>query len=583
MPVTQVHATRARSSRTTSTSIPPNRASRSSDGTLDVVRRDAASKSGARRSTSSSGRSPTRTARAPVAVVLSGTGPNGSSGLKRVKEYGGLVVAQDPGEAEYGDMPRNAIATRLVDLVLPVAEMPGSDRRLPRAAAPATTTRAERRRCSAPTATRCARFSRCCASRTGHDFSNYKPATVLRRDRAADEPARASPTLAGYARLIREQPDEAVALMKDLLISVTNFFRDRAGVRRRSSSGSSRGCSRTRDRAIRCVSGSPAARPARRPTRSRCCSPSTPATALEQPAHPGVRHRSRRARDRRSRARASTPKRTSPTCRTSGCGGSFSARPGGYRVRRELRELVLFAHHNVIKDPPFSHLDLISCRNLLIYLNRAVQERVIETFHFALRPGGFLFLGTSEIAEGASDLFVRVRQGRAHLSRAARSTGRIALPADAVAAPVAAARRRAAAEPRAAERIAAGRPASAAARAVCAAVARRHRGSRRRARVGAGRRASCRSRGGEPSRDLLQAGAARAARRSAHRAAPGGAASARSVEARGVAVALDDGGTARRHLSSGRCCATATRRAASSSCCSTSTTATPRRREPPAR
>src|SRR5262249_33430204 len=87
---------------------------------------------------------------------------------------------------------------------------------------------------------------------------------------------------------------------------------------------------------------------------------------------------------------------------------------GGYDVRRELRETLLFAHHNVIKDPPFSHLDLISCRNLLIYLNRSIQERVVETFHFALRPGAYLFLGTSESPEGANDLFLRV-DGNAHL------------------------------------------------------------------------------------------------------------------------------------------------------------------------
>ena len=93
----------------------------------------------------------------------------------------------------------------------------------------------------------------------------------------------------------------------------------------------------------------------------------------------------------------------------------FEREPAGYRVRRELREMMLFAHHNVIKDPPFSHLDLISCRNLLIYLNRAIQERVLETFHFALRPGGILFLGTSEIAGRHQRSVRRRRQARARL------------------------------------------------------------------------------------------------------------------------------------------------------------------------
>jgi len=83
----------------------------------------------------------------------------------------------------------------------------------------------------------------------------------------------------------------------------------------------------------------------------------------------------------------------------------FQPASGGFRVRRNLRDMVLFAYHNVIKDPPFSHLDLISCRNLLIYLNRPIQDRIIETFHLALRPAAFLFLGTAEAPEGGNQLF----------------------------------------------------------------------------------------------------------------------------------------------------------------------------------
>ena len=105
----------------------------------------------------------------------------------------------------------------------------------------------------------------------------------------------------------------------------------------------------------------------------------------------------------------------------------FQREAGGYRVRRELREMVLFAHHNVIRDPPFSHLDLIACRNLLIYLNRPVQERLIETFHFALRPGGYLFLGTSETADGAIDLFVQVDK-LAHIYESRMVSSRPSLP-----------------------------------------------------------------------------------------------------------------------------------------------------------
>ena len=86
----------------------------------------------------------------------------------------------------------------------------------------------------------------------------------------------------------------------------------------------------------------------------------------------------------------------------------FHREPAGYRVRRELRELILFAHHNIVKDPPFSHQDLISCRNFLIYLNRPAQDRVIDKFHFALRPGAFLLLGPSESLDGSAELFASV-------------------------------------------------------------------------------------------------------------------------------------------------------------------------------
>jgi two-component system CheB/CheR fusion protein len=105
----------------------------------------------------------------------------------------------------------------------------------------------------------------------------------------------------------------------------------------------------------------------------------------------------------------------------------FQRESAGFRIRRELREPVLFAHHNVIKDPPFSHIDLISCRNLLIYLNRVIQERVIETFHFALRPGACLFLGSSESPEGSNDHFLRL-DSNAHIYESRAVTSRVALP-----------------------------------------------------------------------------------------------------------------------------------------------------------
>ena len=160
-----------------------------------------------------------------VGVVLSGTGADGSLGLKRIKEGGGLCVAQDPAEAEFADMPRNSIGTGLVDYVLPVAEMPGRilaflnhvhTLMVPDEPAPAPF----------PDEGALRDVLGELRLRTGHDFSNYKRPTVLRRigRRLA---VHELTELAGYAALVRERPDELRALLKDLLISVTHFFRDR--------------------------------------------------------------------------------------------------------------------------------------------------------------------------------------------------------------------------------------------------------------------------------------------------------------------------------------------------------------------
>ena len=164
--------------------------------------------------------------------------------------------------------------------------------------------------------------------------------------------------------------------------------------------------------------------------------------------------------------------------------------------------MVLFAHHNVIKDPPFSHLDLISCRNLLIYLNRAAQERVVETFHFALRPGGYLFLGTSESPDGAATCSCASTR-TAHIYQSRTVTSRLALPLterpghDCRGTPTRHA------EPRRPNRSSPADLHHRLLERVRAAVGGRHRGAPHRPHVGA-RRPLPADRGGEPSRDLLR-------------------------------------------------------------------------------
>ena len=358
-----------------------------------------------------------------VAVVLSGTGPNGSAGLKRVKEYGGLVIVQDPAEAEYSDMPQNSINTGLVDLVLPVAEIP---QRI--AAFYEQLRHDEGERVSAGQAADVGESLRDVLTllrvRTGHDFSNYKRPTLQRRVERRMT-LRDVDTVASYARLIRQSPDEAVMLMKELLISVTNFFRDPgawAALEQRivprlflnkSSSDQVRvwvpGCATGEEAySIAIVLAEYAA------------------TLIEPPSIQLF------ATDLDERAIATAREGIYSEADIVDVSDErllrfFHRGSEGYRIRRDLREMVLFAHHNVLKDPPFSHLDLISCRNLLIYLNRAIQERVIETFHFALRPGGYLFLGSSEAPDGANDLFLRV-DATAHVYESRTVTSRLAMP-----------------------------------------------------------------------------------------------------------------------------------------------------------
>jgi two-component system CheB/CheR fusion protein len=349
-----------------------------------------------------------------AAVVLSGTGPNGSHGLKRVKEYGGLTVAQDPNEAEYGDMPRNSIATGLVDFVLPVREIPARigvylDRVERDAGITDPPAIESTSGLNSIVALRAAQDWRDILSvlrvKTGQDFSNYKPATLRRRvERRLN--VRGLTTLADYVRLLREDPQEPAALMKELLISVTNFFRDAeafAALEARvvpAIFGGKRGADQVRVWSAGCATGEEAyslAMLLAEHSSTLVESPSIQvfATDLDEAA---VAH-AREGIYTEADLVDVSPERLQRF---------FQREAGGYRVRRELREMVLFAHHNVIRDPPFSHLDLIACRNVLIYLNRHIQERLIETFHFALRPGGYLFLGTSETADGEVDLFTQL-------------------------------------------------------------------------------------------------------------------------------------------------------------------------------
>ena len=338
-----------------------------------------------------------------VSVILSGTGANGSVGLKRIKEAGGVAFVQDPSEAQYNDMPQNAIATGLVDYVLPVKEIPpkilsykelrGTVQIAETIEIPLSDEQALREIFT--------HLRRC----TTHDFSNYKRATMLRRIERRLR-LRELSSLQEYAQLLREDKDEPKALMKDLLISVTNFFRDPESIGALATQIIPSSLANKREQDLLrvwiagCATGEEAYTLAMVLVES-----------LDELSHPPQLQIFSSDLDADAIAIAregyyseAEVNDVSPTRLRRFFVKDFA----GYRIRRDIRELILFAQHNVLKDPPFSHLDLVSCRNLLIYLNRSAQSRLMETMHFALNSGGYLFLGSSESIEGATNFFSSV-------------------------------------------------------------------------------------------------------------------------------------------------------------------------------
>jgi two-component system CheB/CheR fusion protein len=357
-----------------------------------------------------------------VAIVLSGTGPNGSAGLKRVKEYGGLTIAQAPEEAGHGEMPSNAIATGHVDLVLRVTEMPPRivdyQKRLQLVDTTLEIVDPDEESDALRDILSLLRV------RTGHDFANYKPQTLLRRLQRRLHVVGSS-SLLSYSRMIREQPQEAVMLMKDLLISVTHFFRDPQAFTVLEQRVLPRLFEhKTPDDQVRvwvpgCATGEEAYSIGMLLAEYSMGGIDPPhiqvfATDLDEESIGTARDGLYSEADV-----VDVPEQRLER---------FFHREGtGYRIRRELREMILFAHHNVIKDPPFSHLDLVSCRNVLIYLNRAAQQRILETFHFALRPGALLMLGPSESPDGSGELFASFDRA-AHIYESRTVTSRPVLP-----------------------------------------------------------------------------------------------------------------------------------------------------------
>ena len=345
-----------------------------------------------------------------VAIVLSGSGTDGTLGVKAIKERGGLTIAQgdDHLPPRYPGMPNSAIASGVVDLILPVERIPEAllahQRRsgmLKELTERSRARETDKRRTAAVRQSIYAVLR----ERLGHDFSGYKETTFLRRvDRRMQ--VLQVPDVDAYIERLRQEPGEAALLFRDLLIGVTDFFRDAEAfaalgqqVLPKLFAGKGSG------EAVRvwvpgCATGEEAYSLAMLLREHADTLASPPEIKLfASDINEAALEIARAAHYPGALLEAVSLERLRRF---------FVEDAGTYAVTRPIRDMCVFSTHSLVRDPPFSRIDLISCRNLLIYLNADKQNALIPIFHYALRPGGFLFLGGAESVSQHSDLFAAV-------------------------------------------------------------------------------------------------------------------------------------------------------------------------------
>ncbi len=338
-----------------------------------------------------------------IGIVLSGTGSDGTFGVRAIKGEGGMIMVQTPDSTDYDGMPRSAIATGLVDYELLPAEMPA---RLIDYINYSTTV--------APVSPAAKSVSDIenllnkifilLHAHTGHDFSQYKTTSINRRIERRMALQQIT-DIERYVEYLQQNPVEVQALFRDMLIGVTNFFRDpkafevlerqvipelfetinSEGVIRVWSAG----CSTGEEAYSIAILLAEYQASIKRNFKVQLFATDIDSNAIAV-ARAGLYPASIAAdvsQERLTRFFIEEP------------GGNF------WRINKNIRDMLIFSEQNIIKDPPFSRLDLISCRNLMIYLNQKLQKQILPRFHYALNPGGFLFLGTSETTGDFIDLF----------------------------------------------------------------------------------------------------------------------------------------------------------------------------------
>jgi two-component system CheB/CheR fusion protein len=330
-----------------------------------------------------------------VGIILSGTGTDGTLGLRAILGAGGITMAQEPATAKFDGMPTSAIQSGYVTHVLPVEKMPEvllSDAR----------TLILQQTPAAPALSGMNRILMQIRTSTGHDFSLYKKSTITRRIQRRMSQNGIENTEA-YARYLKEHPSETSALFKELLINVTNFFRDpEAFVALKQDILPALLADKPETYVFRawvagCATGEEA------------YSIAMVLRELMDEKHYNFKvqiYSTDLAADTITVARAGLyPPNIALDVTPERLRRFFIKEDGGYRMKKEIREMIVFAVQNIIKDPPFTKLDLLSCRNLMIYLEPELQNRLIPAFHYALKPGGVLFLSPSESIGNHNELF----------------------------------------------------------------------------------------------------------------------------------------------------------------------------------
>ena len=355
-----------------------------------------------------------------IGVVLSGNASDGSLGIRAIKAEGGVTFAQDEATARFGGMPRNAMATGAVDYVLAPEDIGKELGVLARHPYLLPRRRDDPQSEVLPKGDReLKRIFTLLNAATKVDFSRYKPNTVrrrigrrmmvLRKDRLAD-----------YTRYVEEHPEEVRELYTDLLIGVTNFFRDPASFEALAQLLGGKLTERSdKNQPVRiwvpgCATGEEVY------TLAICVVEVLQEKQLSVPLQLFGTDISEMALDR---ARAGVyPALIADDVSPGRLGRFFTKMNGEYQINKAIRECCIFARHDVTRDPPFSNLDVVSCRNLLIYLDQSAQRRVLPVFHYALKPTGLLMLGTAETTASAPDLFAPAdQQHRIYLRKATPS------------------------------------------------------------------------------------------------------------------------------------------------------------------